>query len=111
MGQMPLAAAFTISAHLESCSVCRDAVGGVERTEGQRLETSRPALMEPTSFADVMGVIDTPTLDAAGAKANPASIADVRLPVAAARAGLRPRRWLAPTQVTLSRPGRKACAP
>ena len=52
--------------------------------------------MDPTSFADVMGFIDTPPRADARDVAVSASIDDIRLPLAAARAGLKRRRWLAP---------------
>lgn len=94
-GRMPLAPAITVSAHLETCSACRGAVRGVEQTEGRRLEGSQPALMEPAAFADAMGGIDAYEASAPQDTAT-SYVAGITLPLATGRAGLGPRRWLAP---------------
>lgn len=93
-GELPLAAAIVVAAHLETCQACRALVSKIEEAEGRMLATLPPSEMEPDGLERVMARLDGPSPDAP--IISKTIIGDVEIPLGAARAGLGPRRWLAP---------------
>jgi putative transcriptional regulator len=92
---MSLAPAITVSAHLDSCADCRAHVMRFEEAEGVLMETTPPLAMSDDALPNLLRLIeqgDWSSEPAIGAE----ELADIRLPSAIVRAGLGPRRWLAP---------------
>lgn len=95
-GQLPLAPSVTLSAHLETCAVCRGRVEAFEDAEGNLLESSPPVALAPGALSRILDRIDAnPTAEPRHVP-HPETLGDVRLPAAVARVGLARRRWLAP---------------
>lgn len=96
-GDLPAPPAITVSAHLETCEACRGQVLQIEDREGRGIETSAPSRMSSEALQRVLARIEegsSPPLPQPLARRE--FLGDVRIPQAAALAGLGSRRWLAP---------------
>ena len=96
-GELPAPPAITLSAHLETCQACRGQVLHIEDREGRGIETASPAQMSSAALEGVLlriGERSAPPTPAPRARRE--FLGDVRIPRAAAAAGLGSRRWLAP---------------
>ena len=95
-GRIPTAPGLIVSAHLEACSACRDHVSAAEEAEGAALEASEPAPLRDDALIRALAAIDDSHRRPALADTVAAKLGDVRVPAAAARLGLKRRRFLAP---------------
>ncbi len=93
-GELPLAAAIVVAAHLETCGLCRGQVSKIEEAEGRLLEALPATEMNSDGLERVMARLGGSDPDPPAPRKT--TVGDVDLPFAAARAGLGPRRWLGP---------------
>lgn len=93
-GELPLAAAIVIAAHLDTCDTCRRRVSKIEAAEGRLLAALPPTKLEPDALERILVRLEDP--GTALAIPSKTIVGDVEIPFAAARAGLGSRRWLAP---------------
>jgi putative transcriptional regulator len=83
-----------VSAHLETCASCRAQVARFEEAEGRLIDALPPATLPADALERVLARLDSS--DAGPTNDLTDTVGDVKLPFAAARAGVGPRRWLAP---------------
>jgi putative transcriptional regulator len=92
-GALPLAPALVVNAHLGQCATCRGRVGDLEEAEGRLLASLPNAALADDAFEQVLARLPTRPQPL---RLTRRAIGDVPLPVAVARAGLSPRRYLTP---------------
>ena len=85
-----------MSAHLEGCAQCRATVSDFEEEEGISMSSSPSVPMTSGSLGRALAGLDREPATVERLVDGPQYLANVRLPVAVALAGLRSRRWLAP---------------
>jgi anti-sigma factor ChrR (cupin superfamily) len=91
-----MAASLVLSAHIETCSICRNEVSALEEAEGERLERGQPADMAFDALDRALTAINAalPHTDEVVHVAE--HLGDVPLPIAVARVGFKARRFLGP---------------
>jgi putative transcriptional regulator len=95
-GDLALAPALVLSAHLETCVACRHQVRESEEREGERLEASEPAPLRAEALDHALAAIEVALSPQADMGNTARRLGDVPLPAAVRPLGLEDRRFLAP---------------
>jgi len=93
-GQMAFAPSLTVSAHTEVCARCAARLREWEEAEGHLLAATPRAPVSQDVLEKLLARLDDPPQDDGEGLID--RLGDVQLPSDVARAGLGPRRWLAP---------------